>query len=125
MPKGKIRGIEEPELDRPKPVGYQQIVITPSKWYHTKTVPKELLAQRVKAMIAESKRYIKSTLDRERDLCMNVIPLEENDGFPRRLSLILDLDGIPNVPGKPCPNNSLKSSPYCRSCKKALKGKQE
>lgn len=122
MPKGKITGIEEPKLEHPKGIGERdrpQIWLEPSKLY-TKTVPKEMLAQRVKAMIAESRRYIKSALDRDRDLCMNVLPLDENDGFPKRLSLILHLDGIPDVPGKPCPNSSLKSSPYCRRCKKEL-----
>ncbi len=73
------------------------------------------------AMNKETERYRgASTNDNGQDLCEGIIPLDEDDGFPKRMAVILSTDGITHTEGKPCPNNSLKTSLYCRSCKKAL-----
>ena len=120
MPKGKIRGIKEPDQERPKPEGRQLITLPPGS-LATKDTPLWLRSAKAIAMIEESDRYAVAARDRERDLCMNIIPLDEDDGFPKRLALILETAGFERFAfGKPCPNNSLKSSPYCRSCKKEL-----
>lgn len=123
-----IRGIEEIEEDlepqRAKPDDRQQITITPGRLV-TKNTPLWLRSLKAVAMIKESDRYKAASGDRVYALCMNVIPLGKNDGFPRRMAYILETDGLERFAfGKPCPNNSLESSIYCRSCKKIVAGKE-
>ena len=96
--KEKIRKIEENANDRPKPSGLQHIVLTPST-LKTRGTPEWMRSAQANAMIEEAERYQESARkDKDRELCI----------------------GIVHTKGKPCPNNSLKSSLYCRSCKKAL-----
>lgn len=124
MPKSdkeKIRKIEEDANTRhPKPTGRQHIVISPSS-LKTRGTPEWMRGVAAIAMIEESDRYRGSVnTNRDGELCMGIVPLDEDDGFPLRMAKILDTDGIVHTEGKPCSNNSLKTSPYCRSCKKAL-----
>ena len=123
MSKGKLRGIQEPE-EHPKSEGWPQITITPGRLV-TKDTPLWLRSLQAIAMIKESDRYKSAAGDHEQALCMNVIPLDRNDGFPRRMAYILETDGLERFSfGKPCPNNSLKSSIYCRSCKEIVAGEE-
>ncbi len=122
--KDKIKKIEEDANDRPKPSGLQHIVLTPST-LKTRGTPEWMRSAQANAMIEETERYQESARkDKSRELCMGIVPLEENDGFPLRMAKILDTDGIVHAEGKPCSNNSLKTSPYCSSCKKAINRKQ-
>jgi hypothetical protein len=118
--KDKIRKIEQDFNERAKPSSRSQIVISPSN-LKTRGTPLWMRSLQANAMNKETERYRgASTKDNGQDLCVGILPLEDSDGFPKRMALILDTDGIAHTEGKPCPSNSLKSSPYCRSCKKAL-----
>ena len=106
----------------PTPAPSQNISIQPSKNFVSKHVPEYMISVRVKAMLTESDRYKRSgaSADKVGELCMNVLPLGPKDKFPQRLAIILETDGPIAVVGKPCPRDSLKSSPFCQKCKRAL-----
>ena len=112
----KIRKIEA-DVTRPKPSGNQMIYISPSNMA-TRSTPDWMRSLQAVAEIEESKRYRGASMnDNGQDLCMGVLALDPEDGFPRRMAIILDSDG-PTHDIKPCPNNSLKTSLYCSDCKK-------
>ena len=106
-----------------KPARQQNISITPSRLTSPSEEQMNLsLTPAMRVMIAESRRYDRagSGTDRDRELCTNVLPLEENDPYPRFVMLALELNEIPELVGKPCPRDALKIMPYCGQCRKTL-----
>ncbi|MHC4566641.1 MAG: hypothetical protein ACYTE3_12885 [Planctomycetota bacterium] len=105
----------------PTPSPSQNISIQPSA-YVSKHVPEYMITARVRAMLDETERYTAagSGVDKDRELCMNTLPLDRDDEFPKRLALALDYDGPIERAGKPCPNDALLHWPYCSSCRKEL-----
>lgn len=109
-------------MTKPKP--HQGISITPSPYYQVSgEVPQYMIRPRIRLMLADLARYKEagSTTDRDRELCEGIVPLEEKDDYPRMIMLARDMNHLPDLPGKPCANDSLKTSPYCSRCKKGLK----
>lgn len=106
-----------------KPARQQNISLTPSRLTAPSKEYMNLnLTPAMRVMIAESKRYDEagSGADRDRELCTNILPLEENDPYPRFVMLALQLDVEPELTGKPCPRDALKIMPYCSQCRKTL-----
>lgn len=82
-----------------------------------------MISVRAQAMMDETKRYThaEAGFDKDAELCMNILPLFRGDRFPIRLAIILETNGPIEVAGKPCPRDSLKTSPFCSKCKRSLR----